>query len=110
MLMRPKDLPAPIDTLGDNYVKFFMFGDQENGAFPDHIEIRSKVGWAFWYLTDVAHIRDREKNIEFFLAATIHVNENQIYNDGVYEYEGIGLPFLAELGRLVYEYEVDEKK
>ena len=106
MLLRPKDLPSPIDTLKDNYVKFLMYGDQEDGSYPDHIEIQNKVGWAYGYLTDVAYIYDRKNNIEFFLAATIHVNENQIYNDGEYEYEKIGLPFLGELGRLVYEYEV----
>lgn len=109
MLLKPKDLPSPIDTLQDNYVKFFLYGDQENGTYPDHIEIRNKVGWAYGYLTDVAHIRDTKENIEFFLAATIHVNENQIYNDGEYEYEEIGLPFLAELGRLIYDHEVSLK-
>ncbi len=104
MLLRPKNLPNPIDTLADNYVKFFIFGDEEEGEYPEHIEIMNKVGWAYGYLTDVAFIRDRKADIEFFLAATIHVNENQIYNDGKYEYEDVGLPFLAELGRLVYEY------
>ncbi|MEP1095667.1 MAG: serine hydrolase [Cyclobacteriaceae bacterium] len=109
MLLRPRELPAPIDTLSDNYVKFFMYGDQEDGNYPEHIEIRNKVGWAYGYLTDIAYIRDRQKNIEFFLAATIHVNENEIYNDGEYEYEEVGLPFLAELGRLVYEFEASQK-
>ncbi len=105
MTMRPNGLPAPKDTLPANYVKFFMYGDQENGDYPEHIDIRNKVGWAYGYLTDVAYIKDREKNVEFFLAATIHVNENETYNDGNYEYEEKGLPFLAELGRLIYDYE-----
>lgn len=103
--MRPKDLPSPADSLPDNYVKFFMYGDQDNGTYPEHIDIFNKVGWAYGYLTDVAYIRDNEKNIEFFLSATIHVNENQIYNDGNYEYMEVGLPFLGELGRLVYDFE-----
>ena len=89
----------------DSYVKFFMYGDSQE-AIPDHIEISNKVGWAYGYLTDNAHIRDTEQNIEFFLTATIHVNRNQIYNDGVYEYDSIGMPFLAELGRQVYNYEL----
>ena len=104
MNLRPRDLPHPIDTLGDNYVKFFMFGDKKDKAIPEHIEIRNKVGWAYGYLTDVAYIRDKQQNIEFFLAATIHVNENQTYNDGKYEYEERGLPFLTELGQLFYDY------
>jgi len=84
----------------DSYVKFFMYG---------HIEISNKVGWAYGYLTDNAHIRDTQRDIEFFLTATIHVNHNQIYNDGVYEYDSIGIPFLAELGRQVYNYELMRK-
>jgi hypothetical protein len=37
------------------------------------------------------------------------VNGNEIYNDGVYEYEKVGLPFLGELGRRVYQYEINKK-
>lgn len=110
MKMRPRDLPTPLDSIKDNYVKFFMFGDSEEATYPDYIEIRNKVGWAYGYLTDIAYIRDYKEEVEFFLAATIHVNDNQIYNDGIYEYEEIGLPFLAELGRLVHAMEVVRKK
>ena len=109
MTLLPKDLPYPIDTLPDNYVKFFMFGDQDKVEIPDHIIIRNKVGWAYGYLTDVAYIKDNYSGVEFFLAATIHVNNNQIYNDGVYEYEVVGLPFLSELGRIIYQYELSLK-
>ena len=35
----------------------------------------------------------------FILSATIKVNNNRIYNDDKYEYDDIGFPFLAELGR-----------
>lgn len=109
MKRRPNELPAPLDTLPDNYVKFFLYGDSKEPSYPEHISIRNKVGWAYGYLTDVAFIEDSKENVKFFLAATIHVNENEIYNDGNYEYESVGLPFLAELGRLVHAYEVKEK-
>ena len=89
----------------DSYVKFFIYGDSEE-PIPDHIEIANKVGWAYGYLTDCAYIRDTQRDISFFLTATIHVNSNQIYNDGIYEYDSIGIPFLAELGRQVYDYEL----
>ena len=97
------------DQYYDSYVKFFMYGDSEE-PIPNHIEISNKVGWAYGYLTDCAHIRDTQNDIEFFLTATIHVNRNQIYNDGNYEYETIGLPFLAELGRLIYQYELKKER
>ena len=86
-----------------------MYGDSEE-PIPNHIEISNKVGCAYGYLTDCAHIRDTQNDIEFFLTATIHVNRNQIYNDGNYEYETIGLPFLAELGRLIYQYELKKER
>ena len=52
---------------------------------------------------------DFENNIEFFLSAVIHVNENRIYNDGNYEYDAIGLPFFGELGRAVLAHEQARK-
>lgn len=94
----------------DNYVKFFIYGDQENGDIPPTIKIFNKVGWAYGFLTDVSYIVDRENKIEFFLAATIKVNENDTYNDGKYEYETIGMPFFGHLGRAVYQYETTRKR
>lgn len=108
MRLRPRALPHPIDTLPDNYVKFLMFGDEDRPSYPDHMHILNKVGWAYGYLTDVAYIYDEENDIEFFLAASIHVNPNNIYNDGEYAYETKGLPFLGELGRLIYAYELNK--
>jgi hypothetical protein len=48
--------------------------------------------------------------VHFLLSATILVNENGIYNDDVYEYEATGLPFLAELGRALYQFELKRIK
>lgn len=93
----------------DSYVKFFLFGDSKD-SIPEHIEIRNKVGYAYGYLTDCAYIKDTKEDLEYFLTATIHVNENETYNDGEYEYDEIGVPFLAQLGRLVHQYMIDEKK
>ncbi len=109
MAKLPKDFPCyqHNEDYYDGYVKFFLFGDSK-APIPEHIVIRNKVGFAYGYLTDCAYITDTESNIEFFLSATIHVNENQIYNDGVYEYDSIGIPFLAELGRQVYHYELSK--
>lgn len=93
----------------DNYVKFFWKGDQP-GEIPDNIKIFNKVGWAYGFLTDVSYIIDTKNGLEYFLAATIHVNKNETYNDGVYEYETIGLPFFSKLGKAVYELELDRKR
>ncbi|WP_247656716.1 serine hydrolase [Maribacter sp. MMG018] len=92
----------------DGYCKFFMFGDNKN-TIPDHLEIYNKVGFAYGTLTDCAYIRDTKNNVDFLLTATILVNKNGIFNDDVYEYEEIGLPFLAELGREIYRLELERK-
>jgi cell division protein FtsI/penicillin-binding protein 2 len=104
MSAKPRGAKYPYYDEPDAYVKFFMFGGKEE-KIPDHIKIFNKVGYAYGYLTDVAYIIDTESNIEFLIAATIHVNFNQIYNDNVYEYDTIGLPFLKKIGNIIYEYE-----
>lgn len=93
----------------DGYCKFLMYGDTKN-PIPDHIKIYNKVGDAYGTLTDCAYIVDTKNNIEFMVTATILVNKNQIFNDGVYEYETVGFPFLAELGRQLYDKNILKKK
>lgn len=100
----PSDAHDHWNEKPDNYVKFWMFGDSTQ-SIPDHIRIFNKVGWAYGFLTDVAYIVDFEAGVEFMLAGVIHVNKNEIFNDGEYEYESIGLPFFAELGQLIYDFE-----
>ena len=86
----------------DSYVKFFIYGDKKDVMTPE-IRIYNKVGYAYGTITDVAYIKDKKNEIEFFLTATILVNENKIFNDDIYESDQIGIPFLAALGRAVLE-------
>jgi hypothetical protein len=90
--------------LYDSYVKFFIYGDQK-GAMTDNVRIFNKVGDAYGTLTETAFIQDRLSGAEFLLTATVHVNENQIFNDNIYEYDSIGFPFMAGLGRAILNYE-----
>ena len=85
----------------DSYVKFFLFGDSKN-KIPENFKIYNKVGLAYGHLTESAYIVDLENNIEFVLTCTLRVNENKIYNDGIYEYDSIGIPFLSNLGKSIY--------
>jgi hypothetical protein len=96
----------------DNYVKFWLYGDQKDSTFqiPGNMRTLNKVGWAYGFLTDAAYIVDLDAGVEFFLVGTIHVNANQTYNDGIYEYDEKGLPFFGELGRAVYDYERQRKR
>lgn len=100
---RPADSDNPLHhDRPDGYVNFLYYGGE--GAWePDSPLIYNKVGDAYGYLTDAAVFADPDSGQPLFLlAATIHVNANGVYNDGVYEYEEIGLPFLRELGRGVW--------
>lgn len=109
---RPRESQSPVydeKEYYDSYGKFFMYGDTKE-RMPDNIRIFNKVGWAYGYLTDCAYIVDFENGVEFMLTATIHVNDNETYNDDNYEYEEIGLPFLANLGRVIYDYELKRKR
>lgn len=112
MSMLPKETTFPNYNNGeywDSYVKFFMFGDKKD-PIPDHIRIFNKVGDAYGYLIDNAYIVDFKNGVEFMLSAVIHVNDNQIYNDGVYEYDKTGFPFMAELGKTMYNHELARKR
>ena len=93
----------------DSYVKFFMFGDSKEDI-PEHIKIYNKVGYAYGTLTDCAYIVDSKNKVEFILTATILVNKDKIFNDNIYEYDDIGIPFLAELGREIYTIERNKGK
>ena len=85
----------------DSYGKFFLYGDTK-GAMNNQLRIYNKVGYAYGTLTDIAYIEDKAKKTAFFLAGTILVNENEIFNDNTYEFEEKGIPFLAEVGRQLY--------
>lgn len=96
-------------TYADSFCKFLMFGETKK-QIPSNIRIFNKVGDAYGYLLDNAYIVDFENNIEFMLSAVINTNTDGIYNDGKYEYHKIGFPFMRNLGRAVYKYELKRKR
>ncbi len=109
MKSRPRELGYDPEIYYDSYVKFYLFGDSEI-PYPEHIEIYNKVGYAYGTLTDCAYILDVKNNVEFMLTATLLVNNNGVFNDNVYEYEKVGIPFLAALGQELYNLELHRKE
>ena len=99
----PRDAGFDERKFHDSYGKFFLFGDSKE-TMPRSIKIYNKVGYAYGTLTDCAYIKDYGLNIEYILSATLYVNSNETLNDDTYEYEEIGIPFLAQLGREIHEY------
>jgi len=104
----PRELRYDTKEYYDSYVKFFMYGDSQE-PIPASIEIYNKVGYAYGTLTDCAYIKDTENEIDFLITATILVNKNGIFNDNDYEYDAVGIPFLAALGRELYQQELARK-
>lgn len=108
MMLFPRESDYPEynpEVYFDSFVKFFMF-DKKNA----NIRELNKVGLAYGFLIDNAYVIDLENNIEFLLSATIYVNDDGIFNDDKYEYDEIGFPFMEELGRVFYEYEIARNK
>jgi beta-lactamase class A len=92
-------------TTTDTHVKFLFYGAEPVVPMA-HIRIFNKIGDAYGFLTDAAYVVDFKNNIEFMVTATIHCNSDGIYNDDHYEYDSVGYPFLKNLGRAVYDYEI----
>jgi hypothetical protein len=69
------------------------------------IRIFNVVGRAYGVLADCAYVVDFNSGAEFFVSAIMYCNERDILNTDDYQYHNVGLPFMTELGRLIYERE-----
>jgi hypothetical protein len=96
-------------TFYDAYGKNLLYGAQR-GNVSKNIRIFNKEGDAYGHLLDIAYIVDFDKKIEFFLSAEIYCNTDGIMNDDKYDYETIGYPFMKNLGKVMYDYEVNRKR
>jgi hypothetical protein len=103
----PRDCTYPsYDELPDNYGKYFMYGS-EDSDIPTNIKIYNKIGNAYGYLIDNAYIVDSENNVEFLLTAVVYSNEDGIFAESHFNNDKIGMPFLTDLGNVIYEYELN---
>jgi hypothetical protein len=111
ILPRETDCEAWHDSIDyyDGFRKFLMYADVPE-RIPENIRIFNKVGLAYGFTSDCAYIVDYKNKVEFFLSAVIYTNKDEILNDGKYEYTSIGLPFIAQLGRVIYNYELENRK
>lgn len=99
---------ASYDTANywDAYGKLLYWGSQK-GALPTQMRSFSKEGDAYGFLIDAAYIVDFDKKIEFMLSALIYCNKDGILNDDKYDFDEVGLPFMKNLGRLIYDFELN---
>ena len=89
----------------DAYKKYLCYGRSPEIPHQSTLRIYNIVGMSHGYLADVAYFADSLHQSEFMLSAVLYVNQDGIINDGAYEYDSIGLPFLAQLGRQIQQYE-----
>ncbi len=99
---RPEYYPA--------YCKFLFYGADSLAVINPNIRIFNKVGDSYGYDIDNAYIIDFKNKVEFILTAVVQSNEDGIYNDDKYEYKTVCLPFLKNLGKVIYEYELHRPK
>lgn len=92
------------------YAKFLFHGADKEAAPQKGMRIFNKYGDSYGFIIDNAYIVDFENDIEFMLSAVVQSNEDGIYNDDRYEYKEVCYPFMKNLGRLVYEYELKREK
>ena len=82
----------------NTYNKYFLIGEDE-----EELRTISKIGLSYGFVTEVAYINISE-NRGLLFTASLYVNENDIVNDGKYEYEEIAKPFLARVGSILYSH------
>jgi hypothetical protein len=93
----------------DAFGKFLYWGS-EKGNLPKNIRIFDKEGDAYGFLTDISYFVDFDKNIEFMLSCTIYCNSDEILNDEKYDFDSVGLPFMKQIGRVIYDFESKRKR
>jgi hypothetical protein len=94
----------------DAYKKYLYYGRLPTSKLQPGLRIFNIVGMSHGYLADVAYFADSLHQSEFMLSAVLYVNQDGIINDGAYEYDSIGEPFLAQLGQLFYFYEAKRSR
>lgn len=105
MAMLPRESNDPVypeNEYPDGYARFFMLGDSR-ARKPESLHLIGKVGDAYGFATDVEYITADGSPVECLLSANVYVNADGIFNDDRYEYETLGYPFLAALGRAVWQ-------
>jgi hypothetical protein len=92
------------------YSKFLLFGGGTSSNIPSSVRSFGKSGWAFGFLTDVAYICDFSKGVEFMLAATMQTGVDDTLKTDGYAYDRTGKPFMAAVGRTLYQYELSRPR
>ena len=94
----------------DAYKKYLYYGRNPEIPHQSALRIYNIVGMSHGYLADIAYFADSLHQSEFMLSAVLYVNQDGIINDGAYEYDSIGQPFLAQLGHAIQQFEAQRPR
>ncbi len=92
------------------YAKFLFYGAEKEAGPKPGMRIFNKYGDSYGFIIDNAYVVDFQNGVEFMLSAVVQSNEDGVYNDDRYEYKEVCYPFMKNLGRLIYEYELARDK
>jgi hypothetical protein len=92
------------------YCKWLFYGGDSTAVMEPHIRIFDKIGDSYGFDIDNAYIIDFKNKVEFIITAVVQSNDAEIYNTNKYEYKTVCLPFMKNLGRLIYQYELARPK
>ncbi|HWZ14368.1 MAG TPA: serine hydrolase [Mucilaginibacter sp.] len=92
------------------YCKWLFYGGDSLAVVNPNIRIFNKIGDSYGYDIDNAYIVDFKNKVEFILTAVVQSNDDGIYNDNKYEYKTVCLPFMKNLGQVIYQYELKRPK
>jgi hypothetical protein len=87
----------------DTYKKYLYYGRGESAKA--NLRSYNVVGWWAGYVSDCAYFVDYDNKVEFFLSAVIFTSKNKTTDRDYVPYTQECFPFLANLGKLIYEYE-----
>lgn len=111
LAMRPRESEDPVYPEAvhpDGEARWFFVGDGTQ-RYPEALTVFGKSGMAYGSLSEVAWVVDRDSGAECLLAASVQCNADGIYNDDRYDYDDVGLPFLAAWSRAVLACERDAR-
>ena len=87
----------------DDYKKFLFHGNHQRSLKHGTVEIYNVVGMAYGFMSDLAWIVDVRDGRSVIVAATVYANEDEVLNDGHYDYQSIAMPFFEALGQWALE-------
>ncbi|MDI9340358.1 MAG: serine hydrolase [Sediminibacterium sp.] len=102
MALYPRESKAPRYTgkaFYDSFKKYLIHGDSKKPIQQAGLRIFNIVGQSYGFMSDCAYIVNFDAKTECLISVALYANEDEVINDGRYDYNTLALPFMGELGR-----------